>query len=60
VLVVTASSGRVETLRNTIGKITDQIFWLTTLDQLTREGALATIWQRPADGTFNHSLTQPQ
>jgi hypothetical protein len=59
VLVITISMGRVETLQTAIARVTPTIFWLTTFDALAREGALASIWRRPATSSF-HSLTQPQ
>jgi hypothetical protein len=56
VFVVTDSANRLTNLSVAIGRTTTKIFWLTTLDELSRLGPLASIWRRP--GTRDvHALT---
>lgn len=56
VLVVTDSAGRLATLSQTTARITDRIMRFTTLPELSRHGALASIWRRPGAST-SESLT---
>jgi hypothetical protein len=58
VLVITSSPGRLQSLQKTIGRITPKIFWLTTIDDVYRDGPMGLIWHRP-QGTTLHSLTEP-
>lgn len=48
VLVVTPSDRRLKTIQKTIVKQTQKIFWLTSLEQIKRDGFWSAIWQRPA------------
>jgi hypothetical protein len=57
VLVIGESEVRLQNLRTTTAKLTDRIFWFTTLARLLEEGPLPSIWQRPVDAAF-HALTE--
>ena len=59
VLVVTVSTGRVDSLQKAISRVTPKIFWLTTIGELTDRGAFAPIWRRAQTGA-SQSLTQSQ
>jgi hypothetical protein len=48
VLVVTTSASRLNNLRAVVAKLTDKIFWFTTLENLTAENLWSTAWLRPA------------
>lgn len=47
VLVVISSERRLQTIRRTIAKQTQKIFWLSTLEQIKREGFWSAVWLRP-------------
>jgi protein involved in plasmid replication-relaxation len=46
-LVVLPSVRRLESIRTTIAKRTEKLFWLSTLDEVQREGLWRPIWLRP-------------
>lgn len=50
VLVAAPSERRLESIRRTVLKHTDKIFWLSTLDDINSRGLFAPIWLRPAGG----------
>jgi hypothetical protein len=55
VLIATVGTERLKNLKQTTEKLTDNIFWLTTLDQVRREKFFSKIWHRAGkDGL--HSL----
>jgi hypothetical protein len=56
VFVVTDSASRLANLSHSIAAVTDRIFWLTTLSELSQHGPLASIWRRPG-GDRLESLT---
>jgi len=58
VLVVALTAARLEHLRQEIGKQTNKIFWLTTLDRLVENGPVAAIWWRLSENGL-HSLNEP-
>jgi Replication-relaxation len=47
VLVTASSERRLQTVRKTIAKQTQKIFWLSTLEQIKREGFWSPVWLRP-------------
>lgn len=47
VLVIANSERRLQNLRAAIAKLTDKIFWLTTLDSINRERFWSSVWLRP-------------
>ncbi len=47
VLVVTLSDRRLRTIQKVISKQTQKIFWLTSLEQIKRDGFWSAVWQRP-------------
>jgi hypothetical protein len=47
VLVIANSERRAQNLRSAIAKLTDKIFWLTTLDSIHRERFWSPVWLRP-------------
>ncbi len=47
VLVVLHSERRMEALRQTVAKRTEKLFWLSTQDDVSREGLCSSIWLRP-------------
>jgi hypothetical protein len=47
VLVAANTSRRLEGIRKTITKLTQKIFWFTTLDEINSDGLFAPIWLRP-------------
>ena len=51
VLVVVPSDRRLKTIQQTIAKQTRKIFWLSTLEQINREGFWSAIWLRPEGDT---------
>jgi len=55
VLVVANSERRLQSIRSTILKSTDKIFWFATLDNINRDGIWSSLWLRPA-GDQRHSL----
>ena len=55
-LFITDSAKRLGTMSETMARITDKVMRLTTLAQLTDQGPLAAIWQRPGAHTLE-SLT---
>ncbi|PYP90821.1 MAG: hypothetical protein DMG65_09945 [Candidatus Angelobacter sp. Gp1-AA117] len=50
VLVIASSDRRAESIRKTVLKQTQKIFWFTTLEQIKREGFWSAIWFRPEGG----------
>lgn len=57
-LAVVNSNERRQAIARRINLQTQQIFWLTTVEAIRREGPMASIWYR-ADGSSQHSLTEP-
>lgn len=55
VLVVASSERRLANIRATVAKSTDKIFWLTTLDNIKRDGIWSPVWLR-STGDQRHSL----
>jgi Replication-relaxation len=55
VLVIANSERRLQNLREAIAKLTDKIFWLTTLECVNRERFWSPVWLRPT-GDQRHSL----
>jgi hypothetical protein len=47
VLVVVSSERRLQTIRKTIATQTQKIFWLSTHEQIKREGFWSPVWLRP-------------
>ena len=47
VLVIANSERRLQNIRAAIAKLTDKIFWLTTLDSIHRERFWSPVWLRP-------------
>ena len=47
VLVVVSSERRLQTIRKTIATQTQKIFWLSTHEQIKREGFWSPLWLRP-------------
>jgi len=47
VLVITDSERRLETIRSTVARSIDRIFWFTTFELIKREGLWNSIWLRP-------------
>ena len=56
VLVITTSPRRLTTIRSTIAKQTDKVFWLSDFQTINREGLWAPVWLRPR-GDQRLSLT---
>lgn len=56
VLVVTTTERRLVNIAGEIARQTEQIFWLTTFDELLAKGPLGSVWRRPKDHSFQ-SLT---
>lgn len=56
VLMVADTAGRLATLSQTTARLTDRVVRLTTLNNLTHRGPLASIWRRPGATTLE-SLT---
>jgi hypothetical protein len=50
VLVIASSERRAESIRKTVLKQTQKIFWFTTLEQIKREGFWSAVWFRPEGG----------
>jgi hypothetical protein len=46
-LVIPSSERRAESIRKTVLKQTQKIFWFTTLEQIKREGFWSPVWLRP-------------
>lgn len=46
-LIVLPSARRLESVRTTIARRTEKLFWLSTLDEVQREGLWSPIWLRP-------------
>ena len=57
VLVVVSSERRLQSIRKTIAKQTQKIFWLSTLEQIKREGFWSPVWLR-ATGDQKFSLLE--
>ena len=54
VLVATVGSERLQNLKKTTEKLTDNIFWFTTLDQIRKERFFGEIWHRAGkDGLYS-------
>ena len=54
VLVATVGNGRLENLKRTTEKLTDSIFWFTTLGNVCRERLFGKVWQRAGkDGLYS-------
>ena len=47
VLVVAMSDRRLATIRQTVARLTDKIFWFSTFELINREGFWSPIWLRP-------------
>jgi hypothetical protein len=47
VVVAVSSPRRLQSIRKTIAKQTQKIFWLSTLEQINREGFWSPVWFRP-------------
>jgi hypothetical protein len=47
VLVVVNSERRLANIRATVAKLTDKVFWFTTLDNINRDGIWSSVWLRP-------------
>jgi hypothetical protein len=47
VLVIANSERRLQNLRAAVAKLTDKIFWLTTLESINRERFWSPVWHRP-------------
>jgi hypothetical protein len=47
VLVIANSERRLSNLRSAIAKLTDKIFWLTTINFINRENFWSAVWLRP-------------
>jgi len=48
VLVIANSERRLASIRATVAKSTDKIFWFTTFETINRDGFWSPIWRRPA------------
>ncbi len=46
-LIVLPSSRRLESVRTTIAKRTEKLFWLSTLDEVQKGGLWSPSWFRP-------------
>jgi protein involved in plasmid replication-relaxation len=57
VLVVVSSERRIQSIRKTIAKQTQKIFWLSALEQIKREGFWSPVWLRPT-GDLKLSLVE--
>ncbi|MGP0073808.1 MAG: hypothetical protein ACLPWF_17980 [Bryobacteraceae bacterium] len=56
VLLTANSERRLQNLRAAIARLTDKIFWLTTLDSIHRERFWSSVWLRPTGrGSVVHS-----
>lgn len=55
VLVIASSQRRLASLRQTIARLTDKIFWLTTLDSINDDRFWSAVWHRPT-GNQTQSL----
>ena len=47
VLVAVSSERRLQSIRKTIAKQTPKLFWLSTVEQIKREGFWSPVWLRP-------------
>jgi hypothetical protein len=47
VLVVANSDRRLANIRGVVAKLSDKIFWFTTLDTIKRDGIWSPVWLRP-------------
>ncbi len=59
VLVVANSERRLQSIRATILRHTDKIFWFTTFEIINREGFWSSIWVRPKDDRRQSLLGDP-
>ena len=55
VLVVVNSQRRLDSIRTSVAKHTEKIFWFATLQTINSDGFWSTVWLRPT-GTTKHSL----
>jgi hypothetical protein len=59
VLVITDSERRLQTIRTTVARSIDRIFWFATFDFINREGFWSCVWLRPTGDQkqtlFSHS-----
>lgn len=46
VLVVTKTAERLDNLKTAVEKVTDKLFWFTTIDRITPDTVFAPVWQR--------------
>lgn len=51
VLVIARSERRIESIRTTISKITDRLFWFASFQNIHRESIWTPIWLRPVGAT---------
>lgn len=49
VCVIAHSERRMHSIRREVAKLTDKLFWLTSLDQIERSGFFGPIWFRPLE-----------
>jgi len=56
VLVITTSDRRLQNLRGPIAKLTDKIFWFSTLDALLPDRFWSAAWLRPTDDQLQSLL----
>jgi hypothetical protein len=47
VLLITTGPKRLASVRQSISKVTDKIFWFSTLDAVSKHGLWSPVWQRP-------------
>jgi len=55
-LFITDSPGRLSTMTKAVGRLTDRVVRLTTMNQLVSQGPIAPIWRSPRSAE-THSLT---
>lgn len=55
VLVIANSLRRLDSIRQTVSKSTDKMFWFSTFEMIQREGFWSTVWFRPT-GDLRQSL----
>jgi hypothetical protein len=48
VLLITTGPKRVSSLRQAVSKVTDKLFWFSTLNAVSERGLWEPIWQRPS------------
>ena len=47
VLLITTGPKRLASVRQSVSRVTDKIFWFSTLDAVSKQGLWSPIWQRP-------------